>query len=77
QSTEQFARLMAAADIHLLPQCAEIQDLALPSKIGAMLASGRPIIGMATPGTQVAIELNDCGIVIPPGDLAALTDALC
>ncbi len=77
QSTEQFARLMAAADIHLLPQCAEIQDLALPSKIGAMLASGRPIIGMATPGTQVAIELSDCGIVIPPGDLGALTDALC
>lgn len=77
QSTEQFARLMAAADIHLLPQCAEIQDLALPSKMGAMLASGRPIVGMATPGTQVASELNECGVVIPPGHPGALIEAVC
>jgi len=77
QSAEHFRLLIAAADIHLLPQCAEIQDLALPSKIGAMLASGRPVIGMATPGTQVAAELSDCGIVIPPADVSALTEALC
>lgn len=77
QLTEQFGRLMAAADIHLLPQCAEIQDLVLPSKIGAMLASGRPIVGMATPGTQVAAELIDCGIVIAPGDRAAFIEAVC
>src|SRR5258708_1579577 len=76
QPTEVFSRLLVATDIHLLPQCHEIQDLALPSKLGGMLASGRPIIAMAQEGTQLASELANVSIIIPPADVEALKSAL-
>lgn len=76
QPVEVFSRLLTSTDIHLLPQCLEIQDLALPSKLGGMLASGRPIIAMAQEGTQLASELANVSVVIPPADVEALKSAL-
>lgn len=76
QPEEVFRNLLASTDIHLIPQIHEIQDLALPSKLGGMLASGQPIIAMAEEGTQLATELCDVSIVIPPADVDALVAAL-
>lgn len=76
QPVEVFSRLLVSADIHLLPQCLEIQDLVLPSKLGGMLASGRPVVAMAHGGTQLASELVNVGLVIPPADVEALKSAL-
>jgi colanic acid biosynthesis glycosyl transferase WcaI len=74
---DRFSELMATSDVHLLPQRAEGAGLFFPSKLGGMLAAGRPVIAMAMPGTSLAVEVRDCGIVTPPGDTNALVSAIC
>ncbi|AWL91056.1 WcaI family glycosyltransferase [Bradyrhizobium ottawaense] len=76
QPNESFNELMATADFHLIPQKAEAADLVLPSKLGAILASGRPVIAMASRGTGLAAEVDGAGLVIPPGDSRALAAAI-
>jgi colanic acid biosynthesis glycosyl transferase WcaI len=61
-----FSRLLGTADMHLLPQRAEAADLVLPSKLGGMLASGRPVIAMAGLNTGIAVELKDVGRIVNP-----------
>lgn len=76
QPYEKLNELLAVADIHVLPQRGDAADLVLPSKLTNMLASGRPVVATASAGTQVAALVRDCGIVVPPGDAAALVQAL-
>ena len=67
QPSERLNELLNAADIHLLPQREDAADLVMPSKLTGMLASGRPTIATAAPGTQVAEALEGRGVVVPPG----------
>lgn len=76
QPSEKLNDLLNLADIHVLPQRADAADLVLPSKLTNMLASGRPVVATASPGTQVAELVEGCGMVVPPGDSGALADAL-
>ncbi|MCC2975522.1 WcaI family glycosyltransferase [Sphingomonas sp. PL-96] len=76
QPAEHMGALLALASVHLLPQCAGAADLVLPSKLGNMLASGRPIVATAAPGTGIAQEVAGCGLVTPPGDAAAMAAAI-
>lgn len=74
-----FARLrdlLGLADIHLLPQSPEAEDLVLPSKLTGMLASGRPVIATCRTETEIAMVVGQCGLVVPPGDGAALAEAI-
>jgi colanic acid biosynthesis glycosyl transferase WcaI len=73
---ERLNDLLNAADIHVLPQRADAEDLVFPSKLTNMLASGRPVVATAGSGTQIATVLEGCGVVVPPGDAAALAAAL-
>jgi colanic acid biosynthesis glycosyl transferase WcaI len=68
--------LLNMADIHLLPQRAGAADLVMPSKLTGMLASGRPVIATAAPGTQVARVVEGCGIAVAPDDAAALAQTV-
>lgn len=68
--------LLNMADVHLLPQRANAADLVMPSKLGGMLASGRPVIAGARPGTQVAREVEGVGLVVAPDDAGAMSAAL-
>lgn len=71
--------LLNLADIHVLPQRADAADLVMPSKLTGMFASGRPVIAMASPGTELHDVVAPRGIVVPPGDsetLASSIDAL-
>jgi colanic acid biosynthesis glycosyl transferase WcaI len=68
--------LLATADIHVLPQRAEVADLVMPSKLTAMLASGRPVIVMADAATQLAAEIAGAGLRVPAGDADALAAGL-
>ena len=74
--------LLNAADIHLLPQRSGAADLVMPSKLTGMLASGRPIVATADPGTQVAHVISGetpsevCGLVVPAEDRGALHAAV-
>lgn len=62
---------LAIADIHLLPQHPDAAELVMPSKLGAMLASGRPVLAMVSPDSPVGRSLGAGGSVTPPGDAAA------
>lgn len=61
-----FVHLMIAADIHLLPQKAGAADLVMPSKLGNILASGRPVVAGASEDTQVYDAVEGCGIAVRP-----------
>ncbi len=76
QAEDRFAELLKTADVHLVPQRAEAADLVLPSKLGGILASGRPVIVMARQGTGLAEEVEKAGVVVPPGDVVGLAAAI-
>jgi colanic acid biosynthesis glycosyl transferase WcaI len=76
QPSARLNELLNLADIHLLPQRADMADLVMPSKLTGMLASGRPVVATASAGTQVAEVVAQCGIVVPPGDDYALGTAI-
>lgn len=76
QPSQRLGELMALASVHLLPQIAEAADLLLPSKLTNMLASSRPVIATAKSGTGLALEIEGCGVVVPPGDHVAFASAI-
>jgi glycosyltransferase involved in cell wall biosynthesis len=67
----------AAADallVHLRPS--EIAGHAIPTKILAYLASGRPIICATGGAATEVVNEADAGVTLPPGDAAALAAAV-
>lgn len=76
QDRADLPRLLATADLHLLPQRADAADLVLPSKLTNMLASGRATVATAAPGTGLHAEVAGCGLTTPPGDAPAFAAAI-
>lgn len=76
QPLERLGDLLGLADVHLLPQSVEAEDLVLPSKLTNMLASGRPVIATCREGTELADVVSRCGACVPPGDDRALAATL-
>ncbi|WP_144637723.1 glycosyltransferase WbuB [Bordetella genomosp. 13] len=76
QAARRLPALLATADVHLLPQRAGAADLVMPSKLTGMLASGRPVICAAAPGTELAAVVRHCGKVVKPESAFAMARAL-
>jgi Glycosyltransferase len=76
QPVERLNDLLNMADIHLLPQRADVADLVMPSKLTGMLASGKPVLATAHAGTQVAQVVASCGKVVEPGDAQGVVQGL-
>ncbi|SOZ17549.1 colanic acid biosynthesis, glycosyl transferase [Cupriavidus taiwanensis] len=76
QPQAQFHAMMAAADMHLLPQRADAADLVMPSKLTGMLASRRAVIATAQPDTELGRLVARVGVLVPPGDASALAHAI-
>lgn len=76
QPKDKLNELLGLATVHLIPQLAGAADLVLPSKLGNMLASGRPIVATAAKGTGLAEEVEGCGIVVEPGNVRAFAAAI-
>lgn len=76
QPPERLNELLNAADIHVLPQRADVADLVMPSKLTGMLASGRATVGTAAANTQLGQVLDEAGLRVEPGDTAGLVAAL-
>ena len=68
--------LLNLATVHVLPQRADAEDLVMPSKLAAMMASGRPVIATARPGSDLARAVVQGGRVVFPGDVAAFARAV-
>jgi colanic acid biosynthesis glycosyl transferase WcaI len=76
QPVERLNDLLNLADVHLLPQRADVADLVMPSKLSGMLASAKPILASAHAGTQVARVVTSCGKVVEPGDVQEFVEGL-
>lgn len=76
QPFEKLSDVLGVADVHLLPQIADVAALVLPSKLTNMLASGRPVVATALPGTALAQEVEGNGVITPPGDAQAFAAAI-
>ncbi len=76
QPAERLNELLALADLHVLPQHRGAADLVLPSKLSGMLASGRPIVATADPGSELYDILTEVALLTPAGDAAALAEAI-
>lgn len=71
QSREQIAQRLSQTDIFVLPSRYE----GLPYSILEAMAAGVPVIASDVGGVCEAVG-DDAGILIPPGDMQALKDAL-
>ena len=67
---------LGLADIHVLPQSPEAEDLVLPSKLAGMLASGKPVVATCRGGTELCRVVSTCGAVVKPEDAQALATAI-
>lgn len=76
QPLERLNDLLGLADVHLLPQCQDAEDLVLPSKLTGMLASGRPVIATCRLNTEIANVVGECGLIVESGDSRALAGAI-
>ncbi|MGZ7066247.1 MAG: glycosyltransferase family 4 protein, partial [Candidatus Aminicenantales bacterium] len=68
--------LLAAADVLLVPLDGEKSELSVPSKLYNFMAAGRPVLGLARPGSEVAAILGErqCGVPVSPGNAAEIAD---
>ncbi len=78
QPLDQLPLMRAAVDVQLSPHRAGTTGYSLPSKIYEVMASGRPIVISADADSDVAalVEGARCGRCVPPGNPAALADAI-
>lgn len=76
QPLSRLNELLNMADVHLLPQRSDAEDLVMPSKLSNMMASGKPVVATARVGTQVEEIVRQCGLVVNPGDTAAFVEAI-
>jgi colanic acid biosynthesis glycosyl transferase WcaI len=72
QPGERLCELLNMANLHLLPQSRAAADLVLPSKLGGMLASGKPVLAAADAGTELFEVLSGTTILVPAGDSVAM-----
>lgn len=75
---DRLAEGLAEGDIHLVPQHPAIADFAVPSKVYAIMAAGRPFVAAAAPGSLLW-ELRDEAdgfACVPANDPEALADAV-
>jgi glycosyltransferase involved in cell wall biosynthesis len=71
-------RLMEAADLHVVSLVPGLSGCAAPSKTYGIMAAGRPYVAAVDAGAEpqlIAAEF-DCGAHVPPGDPAALAEAI-
>jgi colanic acid biosynthesis glycosyl transferase WcaI len=66
----------------VIPQRRAVTDIVLPSKLCNIMASGRPVVAAAPPGSDLSLILTEskCGILVEPesgeGIAAAIIDLM-
>jgi glycosyltransferase involved in cell wall biosynthesis len=77
-SKEDYADLLATADVSLVTLEPGMEGLCVPSKFYSILASGRPAVAAVSPRSEVArvIDEAQCGVHLSQGDAPQLVDIL-
>lgn len=78
QPLDRLSELLATADVSVIPQRRAVTDIVLPSKLCNILASARPVIAAAPPGSDLAMILREgsCGVLVEPEDGAQIAAAV-
>lgn len=76
QPEDRFLQLLSMADCHVLPQKLGVTHFVMPSKLGPMLASGKPIVAQAEEDCEVARALGGQHHVVPPEEVLPLVGAI-
>ena len=78
QPFEVFPEVLASADVVVAVLEPEASAVSVPSKVLAYLCAGRPAV-LSVPGDNLAARIvtrESAGVVVPPGDAAALRSAV-
>jgi glycosyltransferase involved in cell wall biosynthesis len=75
---EDLPDLLASADVSLVTLEPGAEGLGVPSKLYNSMASGRPVVAIVAPGSEVARVLaeEECGVRVDQGDACRLAEAL-
>jgi glycosyltransferase involved in cell wall biosynthesis len=78
QPKEKYPAVLAGSDVCLVTLRPEVATPTVPSKIGTILAAGRPLVASipAKGDAKRVIEESGAGVVVPPADARALADAV-
>jgi glycosyltransferase involved in cell wall biosynthesis len=78
QPREILAASLQVPDVHWFSLIPEMNAHVFPSKFYGILQSGRPIVFIGDPESELARMIEDrrCGFVVAPGNAAALLDAV-
>jgi glycosyltransferase involved in cell wall biosynthesis len=78
QPEDMLPNILAAADVLLVNQRGSVRDMALPSKLTAYFAAGRPVVAAVDRESETAREISwsSGGIVAAPDDPRALLAAI-
>lgn len=78
QPEERLSEVQSTADILLLTMDKSHAVSSVPSKLITYMAVGRPVLCAVDPGSEIAkrVALAQCGVVVPPGDAAAIAESL-
>lgn len=75
QPEDRLPGLLAAADLHVVAMDERAAGLLVPRKAAAALAAGKPCLFLGPADCEAALRIAErgCGLVLPPGDGAALS----
>jgi putative colanic acid biosynthesis glycosyltransferase WcaI len=78
QPEERLSDTLGSADVHVVSMKRGLEGCLVPSKLYGVLAAGRAYIAAADEATEVATiaRSTGSGVVVPPGDPAALAAAV-
>jgi colanic acid biosynthesis glycosyl transferase WcaI len=78
QPQERLKQSLNVPDVHLISLKPELEGLIVPSKLYGIAAVGRPVISITASDGEIArlVRQHACGLVVEPGDGAALAEAL-
>ena len=78
QPLDRLALSLTVPDVHLVSLKPELEGLIVPSKFYSVLASGRPVLFVGDPGSELArlIDEADCGSAVGMGQHTELANTI-
>ena len=78
QPIERYPKVLSTADMNLVTLSAVAAIASAPSKIYKIMASGRPVLAIAPPASEIArlVKASGCGFVIHPAQIDELVRVL-
>ena len=75
---EELPLSLTACDVALVAMMPGMKGVSVPSRLYNILAAGKPVIAMGEPDSELGLVVSESGAgwVVPPGDSAALVDAI-